>query len=521
MYKVMLVDDDVPMIKYLSKLIDWGLLQIEIVAVAHSGKRALQLFRETSPDIVITDIGMPLMDGMELAAEMQKLKPEVRILFLTCHQEFHYARKAVQLDADDYLIKDEITAEQLEESLRKSVQDLKTVRQQLEEISYKREIFMNKDVLKRQFLKQLTLEDRHDDLLTSGKQLGIEWKHSHFMIAMGNLNYASFPKRYRYKDEPILLYAISNIAEEMLDGSLEITTLTDQESYFLCILNYQPNLSCNIVERFSSFLASLREKIHSFLRIGIHVYYSSPFKGISNISQELRSLKQDNREAFYSEISFGVLPSSELKLWNHEIMVTLEALWSRLVQGFKDSDDNAITIALEEIKEKAKHQQLDPVELMGKCSQWIRVMEFERDLKGEDSFHRCLQQCGRWDAAVELMKSRIQEIMISGTSSSEKNMKLKQIDRYISEHLSENITLVDMADTLFLNPSYFSRSFKLETGMNFTDYVHRYKMNIACKLLKESMESTEIIAFKLGYMERTYFSKVFKKYVGVSPKDYR
>ncbi|MFH5185898.1 response regulator [Paenibacillus sp. TAB 01] len=95
MFKVMLVDDDVPMLKYLSKLISWDGLNAEIVCTAQSGKRALQRFQETSPDLVITDIGMPQMDGLELSAELQKLKPGVRIIFLTCHEEFHYARKAV------------------------------------------------------------------------------------------------------------------------------------------------------------------------------------------------------------------------------------------------------------------------------------------------------------------------------------------------------------------------------------------------------------------------------------------
>ncbi|UQZ82608.1 Putative transcriptional regulator [Paenibacillus konkukensis] len=81
--RVMLVDDDVPMIKYLVKLVAWETMGMEIVATAHSGKKALQLFREANPDLVITDIGMPQMDGLELAAELKRMKPEIRLLFLT------------------------------------------------------------------------------------------------------------------------------------------------------------------------------------------------------------------------------------------------------------------------------------------------------------------------------------------------------------------------------------------------------------------------------------------------------
>ncbi|MNI86968.1 Arabinose operon regulatory protein [compost metagenome] len=123
---------------------------------------------------------------------------------------------------------------------------------------------------------------------------------------------------------------------------------------------------------------------------------------------------------------------------------------------------------------------------------------------------------------MELIQYRIHSIIVKGRDEwIEKKPKLQLIDQYISEHLSETISLIDIANYLFLNPSYFSRYFKQETGLNFTDYMHRYKMKIACKLIKEKQYSTEMIALKLGYMERTYFSKIFKKYIGVSPKDYR
>ncbi|GBG07704.1 hypothetical protein PAT3040_02262, partial [Paenibacillus agaridevorans] len=99
--------------------------------------------------------------------------------------------------------------------------------------------------------------------------------------------------------------------------------------------------------------------------------------------------------------------------------------------------------------------------------------------------------------------------------------KLQSIDSYIAAHLSDNISLVSIASHLYLNPSYFSRYFKKMTGVNFTDYVHRYKMKIALQLMKDKEMTIEMISAHLGYSDRTYFSKVFKKYNGVSPVDYK
>lgn len=522
MYKVMLVDDDVPMLKYLSKLIPWNELNTEIVCTAQSGKRALQRFQEASPDLVITDIGMPHMDGLELSAELQKLKPEVRIIFLTCHEEFHYARKAVQLAADDYLIKDELTAEQLENSVRKSVLELNEKLEKLDELGYKKDMLKNKEIWKRQFSKQLVTSASVEEIMEGAHRLGIEWKHSHFMTATGCLNYATFPEQYRYSDSFIMLYGISNIAEELPCEGLSITTLTDSESRFLCIANFQPNLIHDHVFLFEQYLASLRAKITEFLKIDVSIFYLPPFKGVEGIKKHYSKLLKWNKQEFYADSSFGLLPAVESRLWSQDVYGTIGSEWEHMIVAFKERDEQAMFSNLDAIHAKVKQSQPDPDEFLSKCSQWIRVLELEGQHAGDEVFHTCLKKCTRLAEAIQVIRVKIRELLqASATNKQIKSQKLRQIENYISSRLSENITLMDVANHLSLNSSYFSRFFKQETGMNFTDYVHNFKMKIACSLLKENQESIEMIAFRLGYMERTYFSKVFKKYVGVSPKDYR
>lgn len=126
MYRVMLIDDDVPMLKVLRQMIDWEALNLQIVGSTYSSAKALLLFDEVQPDIVITDIGLPQTNGIELAERFTREKPDTRIIFLTCHEDFHYAQQAVKLKADDYLLKDQLTGEQLEQSLGKSVRLLKS-----------------------------------------------------------------------------------------------------------------------------------------------------------------------------------------------------------------------------------------------------------------------------------------------------------------------------------------------------------------------------------------------------------
>ncbi|MFH5185897.1 helix-turn-helix domain-containing protein [Paenibacillus sp. TAB 01] len=419
------------------------------------------------------------------------------------------------------MIKDELTAEQLEKSVNKSLQELHGELEQKDELAYRKDMLKNKEIWKRQFSKQLLGSNNPEEIMESARRLGIEWRHSHFMLAMGCLNYASFPRKYRYSDSFLMLYGISNIAGELVCDGLTVTTLTDSESRFLCVANFQPDLHRDTVLLFDRYLASLKSKIREFLKIDVSIVYSPPFKGGEQTKKQYGKLMRWNKQAFYSSDRFGMLPAFETRMWPQEVHGIVSSEWERIAAAFKERDEASVFQALDELQAKAMQYQPDPEELLSKCSQWIRVLELEGNHPGDDVFHSCLKKCTRLDEVIEVLRMKLQDLIQAGQANRMiKSPKLRQIEKYITDRLSDNITLIDMANHLNLNSSYFSRYFKQETGMNFTDYVHSFKMKLACSLLKEKQESIEMIAFRLGYMERTYFSKVFKKYVGISPKDY-
>ncbi|OCT11476.1 hypothetical protein A8709_07350 [Paenibacillus pectinilyticus] len=521
MLKVMLVDDDVPMIKYLTKLISWQTLGLSIVATAHSGKRALQNFRETDPDVVITDIGMPQMDGLELVSELKALKPELQVIFLTCHEEFHFARKALQLDVVDYLIKDELTTDQLEASLRKAIHGSTDAKLHVEEIAYKQDLIKNKDLLKQQFFQQLLKTSSAEEMMSYGKRLGIDWIHSHFVMAIGSFHEASVHNHYKSEDVNLLLYAAGNISDELsLQSRQQVTLFTDQGGQIICIYNFQPNLSLNTMTLFQDYLMKLREMIRQYLKMDMFLHFGAPFKGVEGIKENYKIMKQWQKSSFYEDDSFGPIKQLEASLWN--VNDSLEEQWNAIIEAFRDSSTSEITQSLDDLEVFVRKKRIEPMQFLATCSHWIRLIELETKQHSQETFHSCLLRCKRLGESLDLLNRKLDELLKANISTAiDKKPKLQQIDRYITDHLSENISMVDIAEYLFLNPSYFSRYFKQETGVNFVDYYHQLKMKIACTMLKEKQQNIEMIALKLGYMERTYFSRIFKKYVGVSPKNYR
>ncbi len=524
MYKVMLVDDDIPILKYLSGLIQWRELGCEIVASASSSRKALRQFAELAPDILITDIGMAGMDGLELAQQLKERKPELRIIFLTFHEQFHYARRAVQLDADDFLIKNELTAEGLTASVSKAVALLAADRQRRQAVSYKQDIQKNKEVLKRTFFEELLTTNRFEELRRFGERIGIVWEHSHFAIALGTIDYAQFLKSYPLSDISLLLYAIRNIAEELVPGDdAAANAFVDADDRLVIVINFRPSLHRPITVSCDQYLNMVDHRIREFLKIGMVFAYSKGFAGMEGIKDTYRKLRESERHAFYEETRVRLMPEHTVaassngdpsEAWNEG--------WDRVVKAFVEDSKGALAQGTGIIAMRASTVKPVSALLLAKCAQAVRMLEMQGGYPEDKSFYDALQRCSRLGMLIGLLELRLAAIYESKQSRRNgKKLKLQQIDQYLSNHLSDQVSLVHLAEHLYMSPSYLSRYFKQETGENFTDYVHRFKMKTACDMLRSNQDNIELIAAKLGYVERTYFSKVFKKYVGVSPKDYR
>ncbi|WP_223591942.1 response regulator transcription factor [Neobacillus bataviensis] len=525
MYKIMLIDDDVPMLKYLEKLVQWNSLELTICAAAYSPMRALQLFDSTLPDIVISDIGLPQINGLELAEKFRELKPDVRMIFLTCHEDFHYAKRAVQLGADEYLIKDELTSEQLEKSLRKSLQHLKDSQDNLELYSFRETIQINKEVLKQNFLEQILSGKNIENILGYGKKLGIHWVFPDFIMGKSFIDFSTLPEKYSLRDILFIKFGILNIAEELAQNVKGMTPILDKENNLYIIFNFKYTISQNTFEEYHRFLVDLQQRVNEYLKINLSFLYSRNIVKRANLGDEIVKLSKSRYQAFYLDSSISGLHSNHRSDWHINSNEMLKPLGNELMKAFDHNDLPTIFRTIDELEALSIEKHINPKQLIDNGERWISYMDVKsgNSLKSEE-FAYFLKNSVKLKDFILLLKNKAEQLMSSmedKQNDSRKKPKLQEIDQFIMEHLSENISSADMANFLFLNPSYFSRYFKRLAGENFTDYIHRFKMKTAEKLLKEKEDSIEIIASQLGYSDRTYFSKIFKKHTGYSPGEYK
>lgn len=522
MHKVMLIDDDVPMLKVLQRMIEWDKLDLRIVGTTYSSVKALQMFKETSPDIVITDIGLPQKSGIELAALFTQLKPDTRVIFLTCHEDFNFAQQAIKLNADDYLLKDQLTSGQLEGSLKKSISmiKLRTTGKDNEVLHH------NKDLLKHALLQRVLDGVNLEAAASYASRIGISWGHPWFMLGIVGINFASYVQFYQYSNLSVIRYAISNIASELAASYEGITPFMEQEN-LIVLYNYRLNLAENAHQNFENYLQELRWHCEKLIKIQLHtvtVTDKLDLQSVGLVYERLSHHKYEFYETGHEKVVKVLDPFGELSFYPSP-QGFLEPYQAELERAVLKNDEQAIQRIIHDMEESAKRSRIEPGEFIQEISLLLRSVEllFVK-WRTDEEFYFYLSAARTLRDVTELVKHKLTRIAHDrpkGNGTSVQEPKLQVIQQFIDQHLSENITSIDMARYLYLNSSYFSRYFKRLTGVNFTDYTHQYKMKIAAKMLKTSSQTLETLAAELGYSDRTYFSKVFKKYMGLTPSEYK
>jgi two-component system, response regulator YesN len=466
----MLIDDDVPMLKYLEKLVQSYDLEMKICGLAYSSLKALHLFRSTLPDIVVTDIGLPQMNGLSLVEKFKEIKPEVRMIFLTCHEDFRYAKRAVELQADEYLIKDELTPEQFEKSLRKSLQKIKSSPHHLELYSFRQTIQNNKDVLKQNFLEQVLIGRNIENMKGYGEKLGINWNFSDFIVGISFIDLNNLPEQTTLQDIPVIKYGILNIAEELAQNIKGMIPLPDKENNLYIILNFKHTISRNIFEEYNHYLDVLQKKVKEYLQINISLLYSVDIVRRMDLGIKLLKLRESRYQYFYQNGSIHPIHMNLQNKWNFNSNELLNSFGSTLIKAFENKNLPKIIKTINELEVLSREKHINPVQLLENGERWVKSIELRggNSIKNENFFYFLRHSVKLQEVIFLLRKKLTQLINSSGETHYNlgKKPKLQEIDQYIMEHLSDNISSADIARFLFLNPSYFSRYLKKLAGEN-------------------------------------------------------
>ncbi|WP_373231203.1 AraC family transcriptional regulator [Cohnella sp.] len=531
MYNVMLVDDDYPVIELLSEAIDWERLGLRLMGCYENGASAWEHSERELPDILITDIGMPKMDGLELSARVKERKPGVRIVILSCHDEFSYARQAMRLNVQEYLLKESLDPEDLVVLLKQFKESLDEERQWDGEQARLHALENNtKELRKEQILKNLI----HQPLLSPLKWLqevsafGLLLQGEYCIPAVGHLD--EYRKvKHRFASDQTLRFAVANVMNEVLN---EVTIhglhVCYNERKQLLLFTYKPSLKTNIYDLVVTSLYKVQATLLKVLKVRMTFRIGKGCGSPESLKENLYQLVSNEEQRFYLEqgeiVKEQAIPLSSQNLFSEYDAARSELRDALLAKRTQEIGEVASTWIM-----RIKGEKYPPAMV----KDWVLKLLLDLKLQ-QNSMHLAgttqsaetlSKDIADIDSFAELQEwlSTYLQTVSSGTevAAGSKRPEMKEAYKYVSLNLHRRISLEEVAEHLHLNASYFSRLFKKEMGITFIEHVTHMKMERAKELLDQTPHTVGAICEQLGYDNQSYFIKTFKAHTGVTPVEYR
>jgi two-component system, response regulator YesN len=515
---VLIVDDELPLREEL-RLFDWAAHGFRLAGEAENGEMALRFCRERAPDVVITDITMPIMDGITLFRRLREEGIALQVILLTCHSEFDYAREAIQLGAVEYLIKVEMDDPDIVRALSKARE------------AHERHRLLSTKVAEG---KRWELSKALSKVLAQAGASGKDGQNTELLEMLKRLYGLKPPLRssalhVELKRE-LRLPGLREVEEYLIElehNGLPFRWAAAGEGIYLLVSGAEARVAEEDVPaeagREAEGLIQLAERLEdelSYLNGALRIYaVTAP--GLAETEEEaveqFRLLSEKPLDAFYEPERRVYAGGGDKGKGPGESLAALD----KLVATLPDTERLLVFIR-EELGKWAFANRLHPAALQSWASLQLRQRRGAGGAEGiwDDAARTCAE-AGSID---ELTAVLLHMLKPAGTGKGVQRKLRKEIadaQRYIREHLDQSLTLVSVANQVGLSSHYLSRLFRIETGSSFNDYVTQQRMEKAIGLLQNTTMRVYEVGNAVGIPSYRYFTATFRQYTGQSPTFYK
>lgn len=531
--KVFLVEDEMVIRNGIVKSINWEKEGYRLVGEASDGELAYPMILKEKPDILLTDIKMPFMDGLELSRLVKQELPDTKILIFSGYDEFEYAKEAIRIGVTEYLLKP-VSSEQLLEVMRRISKQIEQDREEREMLrQYQEDMKENVERERQNFFSHVIRgEVSIGEAVKNGKKYGMDLSAGFYSIILFKI--------FSTPEENIVSEHIWKICEKIetkvdeipyayyfqrgIDGWVFLLTAESKEQ----MEERQKNLCDCLAE-----IMKNERKVEYFGGIG------KPVERIRNLGQSFRDAERIFAERFTRQSNqflsgfekMDVYKDDEFQIKDlGDVGKSREMIEKFLNNGTKEELEEFMDTYFIRMKEDKLQSTLMRQYII--MDIYIVIMSFCEKIDAVN--HDYQQETEKLKSTIQNMNS-VSEIRSYITymlnqaielrdSISKKRYAdiIKAAEKMISEHyMSEEISLNSVADSVGMSPSYFSSVFSKESGKTFVEFLTETRMEKAKELLMCSTLKTSEIGYEVGYKDPHYFSYIFKKTQGCSPKDYR
>ncbi|MFS0637873.1 response regulator [Mesobacillus foraminis] len=506
MYNAIIVDDE-PVIRFgLKASVNWDKEGLHLLGDFANGEEALKGLKGHTVDLLITDIKMPVMDGICLMKEMQKLFPGIKVILVSSYTDFQYVREGLRLGAVDYVLKATLEPDEFSRLIQTCVAMIRRERLVEEKLQLATQTvtFRERKSLE-QTIKRVILDGA--DYRELQDKFG--WLQGNLlMITMSLNNIKKLEEQFGFLHKTMLLEDIQNYFYKQIDEGI-CFSINENQMLLLLKTSIDPNIAVKKLK------AEIEEVTSSSYTFGFDVIrnLSQVIEGYRNSSFACeRRFFYPNQTIFrYQPLETGNLPPLNIDLL-HQILLPYDKQRITAFLGERFAEWESGTVSPSEIKKDACellshlfHKKAQVEDLLGKCNV-IKKTETLEELTKTMTF-----QIEEYTESEQQTQYRHQG----------DNAIMKKALDFIHGHYTEELTLQLVSSHVHISRNYFSVLFKRSVGKNFIDYVMELRIKKACELLENTSLKVYEVAEQSGFKDVKYFSKLFKKLMGASPVDFR
>lgn len=535
-YKILLADDETEIRDGMIRKLDWNALGFEIAGAAENGIEALELLEQTEPDVILTDIKMPFMDGLEFIEKAVEILPSVKIIVFSGFDDFEYAQRAIKLNVEEYMLKP-ISAKQLAQTLLSLKEKMDNELQKKQDMDALRRSYEESfPILQEQFLINL-IEGyvARNQIAVKAKRYRMNEEVNFRSVMVVSVDQSPIVEEEYFKNtfrgrEELIPISLKQTIDRIL-GRFH-TAYSFQYSEFVVV----------IVElEWESQITMLMNEVNEVCKESRQITGLNVSAGIGGLYEELADIRYSYKEARdaleYSALFCkdgrhtayikDVQPDDSAKI---QFTEEEERVLSYAVKtGDRGKIEDQIDFFFMELEKSMLPFHLYQIHILELFTMILKIINIyhldTKDIFGEETNYvstvlglHSLSQIQKWfvNACLKISGLIQKERLDSG-----KTLANKAKD-FVEKHYQDTTLSVEtMCEELHVSPAYFSTVFKKETGTSFVSYLTEVRLKEAVRLLDTTVDKTYIIASQVGYQEPNYFSYVFKKQYGVSPSKYR
>jgi len=530
MYRIILIDDEPLILAGIASLICWEEHDCCIVGKATNGHTAIDLILDTRPDIVITDIRMPVMNGLELIQACKEKNCEFAFIFLTNLEDFQLAKEAVHLGATDYLVKLDLKPQTLIQALERAKEHCSRMESHHNKELYALLLKDSRKQLEQNYFSQLLLTPPSDSEFAFNPEIDASYRNAYLLLLQMKPEQILFGQTEPYDFQFIssqLLDVVSGIGTRYFSSH---AMLMPQKDTMLLVVS--PKAESDNEKALSEFCTKVNVALGTYFALTALFGISQKSRETSRLPQALSEARSALGRCYYDSalgISFYQDQKSRLRQpAQREFNINfLKKSMSAAVLENESQDLKEIFLELSELFAQYKP---DKPQAVSAC---INIYSYLHDLLQNESTRenafpysidiaKQLSGLGSLDDILLWLDSFCEKIcaMLAERKEKRSDKFVYMAKRYIHEHYREKLTLSEIAEHLTISPGYLSSTFSRYMNKTVSDYIAEVKIEHAKELIDSGQYLIYEIADQLGFENAYYFSKVFKKVTGMAPKNY-